>query len=72
MMVHSREGSPHYGPEPDGGFVQFSPVGFDRAGRHAILFVAHTCGGDCGTGHFVTLTREDKWRVVQSYLAFIS
>jgi hypothetical protein len=50
--------------------VQFSPVGFDRAGRHAI--VAHTCGGDCGTGHFVTLTREDKWRVVQSYLAFIS
>jgi hypothetical protein len=56
-----------------GGLVRFSRVGFDRAGRAAIVFVSHVCGGLCGTGHYIVLAKNaGVWRITAVHMAFIS
>jgi hypothetical protein len=56
-----------------GGVVTLSAVGFSRSGREALVFVAHSCGGLCATGHFVFLRlHADGWRLDHASLMVIS
>ncbi len=48
------------------GFWTFSRPGFNSEGTEALLYVTHSCGWLCGTGHLYFLTRESsnsKWTV---------
>jgi len=39
----------------------------------ALVYVAHTCDGLCGTGHYVLLLKvEGKWKVERKVMAWIS
>ncbi|MBB4638295.1 hypothetical protein [Longimicrobium terrae] len=66
-------GSPAFGkafPAP-GSYVRFSPVGFDRERRHALVFISFSCGPRCGTGDFVFLSRHgSQWRVDKLSVAY--
>ena len=55
-----------YARYPDSpGLVQLSRVGFDEAGQQALVFVYHICGGRCGTGKYVLLSRSgEQWEIV--------
>jgi hypothetical protein len=45
------------------GFIELSPVGFDRAKTHAVIYVSHHCGGLCGGGGYGFLQKENGvWR----------
>lgn len=52
---------------PDsGGYLQFSVVSFDAARQHAMVYMAHHCGGLCGGGVHHLLERDgDKWRAAK-------
>jgi hypothetical protein len=39
------------------GYLQVSAVGFDKAHEHAIVYMAHSCGGLCGQGGYRFLER---------------
>ena len=41
------------------GFLQVSAVGFDKTHTHALVYMAHTCGGLCGEGGYHFLERAD-------------
>jgi len=49
---------------PDsGGYIQLSAVGFDNTRQYAIVYVAHMCGGLCGSGQYHFLQLEaGTWR----------
>jgi hypothetical protein len=56
-----------------GGVVTLSAVGFSRSGREALVFVAHSCGPLCATGHFVFLRlHADGWKIDRASLMVIS
>jgi hypothetical protein len=59
---------------PDsGGYIAFSRVGFNPAMDQALVYIAHGCGGLCGTGHYVLLEKSaDKWRVLKRSMVWIS
>ena len=69
-----RGGSPLQArPLRPGGFLRFSRVAFSRSATQAFLYVEHSCGGLCGTGHHVFLSNEDgKWVVKKTYMLWIS
>jgi hypothetical protein len=55
------------------GYWNFSPVGYDAAGTEALVYVGHHCGGLCGTGHMVLLTKENgHWIVKNRVMLWIS
>ena len=56
------------------GFVQLSNVGFTTAGDEAFVYVIHSCGGLCGTGHYVWMKKltPGGWQVADQVMAWIS
>jgi hypothetical protein len=48
------------------GYLVVSAVGFDKAHEHAVVYLAHSCGGLCGEGGYHFLERApDGWREVR-------
>jgi hypothetical protein len=66
--------SSFYHTYPDSrGFLRFSRVAINRSATQAFLYVEHRCGGLCGTGHHVFLSKQDgKWVVKKTHLLWIS
>jgi hypothetical protein len=57
------------------GFWTFSRPGFNSDHTEAVLYVTHSCGWLCGTGHLYFLTRESpsaKWTVKNRLFLWIS
>jgi len=55
------------------GFVQFSNAGYTAAGDEAFIYVVHSCGGLCGTGHYVWMKKfAGGWQVADQVMAWIS
>ena len=56
-----------------GGLWIFSPPGYNVTGDEAVLYVGHSCGGLCGTGHLYFLTRQGgQWNVTNRTMLWIS
>jgi len=53
-----------YEKYPDsGGYNEVSAVGFNKDKTVAVVYVAHSCGGLCGSGSFKVLQKKDeKWQ----------
>jgi hypothetical protein len=47
------------------GLLRLSHVGFDDSLSHALVYVEHECGADCGTGHLfhLGLSPSGMWQV---------
>jgi hypothetical protein len=85
-LITSDEVNGHFGPPGSGGwisfnqayplsrgFLRFSRVAFNRSATQAFLYVEHRCGGLCGTGHHVFLSKQDgNWVVKKTHLLWIS
>ncbi|HKD17251.1 MAG TPA: hypothetical protein VKG23_05220 [Thermoanaerobaculia bacterium] len=56
------------------GFLQFTAPAFSSDGQSALIYVSHFCGGLCGTGWLVYLTRSDDghWRIASKQMLWIS
>ena len=55
------------------GFWSFSQPGYNPAGDEAVLYVQHSCGMLCGTGHLYFLAKENgEWRVRNRMTLWIS
>lgn len=55
------------------GFWTFSRPGYDSAKHEALLYVTHSCGWLCGTGHLYLLTRKNgRWKVENRLFLWIS
>lgn len=55
------------------GIWNLSPVGYSDDGREALVYVAHGCGGLCGTGHLFLLAKQDGvWVVKNRTMLWIS
>lgn len=55
------------------GFWTFSRPGYNAAHDEALLYVAHSCGWLCGTGHLYLLSRENgQWKVKNRLFLWIS
>ncbi len=55
------------------GYWDFSPVGYNSKGDEALVYISHYCGGRCGTGHLVLLTKENgHWVVRNRVMLWIS
>jgi hypothetical protein len=56
-----------------GGFWTFSRPGYNVAGDEAVLYVSHSCGNLCGTGHLYFLVkRNGQWSVKNRTMLWIS
>lgn len=55
------------------GFWQFSRPGYNSRRDEALLYVGHSCGGLCGTGHLYLLSKQSgKWTVKNRVMLWIS
>lgn len=55
------------------GFWQFSRPGYSSTRDEALLYVGHSCGGLCGTGHLYLLSKQSgKWTVKNRVMLWIS
>ena len=55
------------------GFWTFSRPGYNHANDEAVLYVTHSCGWLCGTGHLYFLAKQDgQWRVKNRLFLWIS
>ena len=55
------------------GFIEFSRPAFTDDRNGALVFVSHSCGGLCGTGWLVYLTRSgDSWRIAERTMLWVS
>lgn len=63
-----------YEKYPDsGGYIMLSNVGFNKAKDQALVYFVHWCGGLCGTGHYIVLTKSDKgWEMLGKTMIWIS
>jgi hypothetical protein len=59
---------------PDsGGLIALSRAGLDSSGNQAIVYMAHSCGGLCGSGHYMLLVKNgQRWIVQKKFMAWIS
>jgi len=56
-----------------GGVWQFSRPGYNSARNEAVLYVSHTCGILCGTGHLYFLVKQNaQWTVKNRLMLWIS
>jgi hypothetical protein len=62
-----------YARYPDSpGLVRLSRVGFDQVHEQSLVFVYAICGGRCGTGRYVLLSRSGgQWEVVGDHGVFV-
>ena len=57
----------YYKLYPDsGGYNSLSRVGYDKAGRQALVYFVNWCGSLCGTGSYVLLERSERGWVVKA------
>jgi hypothetical protein len=55
------------------GIWSFSRVGYNAAANEALVYVVHSCGMLCGTGHLYLLTKQnEKWMVKDRLMLWIS
>ena len=55
------------------GFWDFSRPGYNEARNEAVLYVGHSCGDLCGTGHLFFVAKENgQWRVKNRLMLWIS
>lgn len=55
------------------GFWQFSRPGYNMTHDEAVLYVSHSCGRLCGTGHLYLLRKENgQWVVKNRVMLWIS
>ena len=55
------------------GILSFSYVGFDSEGQQALVGTSRGCGGLCGSGGLVLLTKVDgSWRVKKHVVTWVS
>ena len=59
---------------PDsGGYIGLSRAGLNSSGNQAIVYLEHSCGGLCGTGHYLLLVKNEQgWIVQNKFMAWIS
>jgi hypothetical protein len=50
-----------------GGYNSFSSVGYDRAGRNALIYFVNWCGSACGTGTYVLVEKGTNGWVVKEW-----
>lgn len=56
-----------------GAILTLSRVGFNEDGTQALIYVAYACGGLCGQGQYILLTkREAGWKVEKRLGTWIS
>ena len=55
------------------GLWRFSRPGYNSAGDEALMYVSHSCGWLCGTGHLYLLSKENgEWTVKNRLMLWIS
>jgi len=55
------------------GYNSFSRVGYDKAGRTALVYFVNWCGSLCGTGNYVLVEKsETGWKVKETARMWIS
>jgi hypothetical protein len=55
------------------GFWDFSHPGYNEARTEAVLYVGHSCGDLCGTGHLFFVAKETgQWKVKNRLMLWIS
>ena len=55
------------------GFVEFTTPVFSADGLEALVYLSHSCGGLCGTGWVIHLSRvQGEWRIVDRQMLWIS
>ena len=55
------------------GYNSFSKVGYDKAGRNALVYFVNWCGSACGTGTYLLLEKGEKgWAVKEAAGMWIS
>jgi hypothetical protein len=55
------------------GFWEFSRPGYNATRDEAVLYVGHSCGDLCGTGHLYFLAKQDnQWAVKNRLMLWIS
>jgi hypothetical protein len=59
---------------PDsGGYIGLSRVGLNSNSNQAIVYIQHSCGGLCGSGHYLMLVKNNQgWVVQKRFMAWIS
>jgi hypothetical protein len=56
-----------------GGYIAFSRVGFNAGMDQSLVYFEHWCGGLCGSGIYLLLTKEtDGWKVTKELRSWIS
>jgi len=54
-------------------YAVLSPLGFNKAHDHALVYVAYSCGGLCRRGHLVLFEKKDgRWQVLRTVELWIS
>ena len=63
-----------YGRYPgSAGLFHLSGIGYNQDRTRAILYVSHGCGGLCGSGRVVVLSRTgDTWRIYKEVILSVS
>ena len=63
-----------YRKYPDSpGFIMLSRVGFDAEKKQALVYIGHACGGLCGQGRYVVLTKEEgNWEIKNELPLWVS
>jgi intein-encoded DNA endonuclease-like protein len=66
--------SEFYKQFPDsGGYIMLSRAGINIRGDQAVVYMQHTCGGLCGSGHYLLLVKKSGvWGVQEKFRAWIS
>ena len=55
------------------GYWQFSRPAYNASADEALVYVSHSCGWLCGTGHLYLLAKEnDQWKVKNRVMLWIS
>jgi len=55
------------------GYWQFSRPGYDASADEALVYVSHSCGWLCGTGHLYLLAKQNgHWKVKNRVMLWIS
>jgi hypothetical protein len=84
LSVRERDG--YFRKNPEAGWQHFykkypkssgiwtlSAVGYNAAGTEALVYVGHSCGSLCGTGHLILAAKEnDRWVVKNRLMLWIS
>jgi hypothetical protein len=59
---------------PDsGGLIALSRAGLNSGGNQALVYISHSCGGLCGSGHYMLLVKNgQRWVVQKKFMAWVS